>query len=267
MGKRNFIIMKKNNISSAEDFIDEIFCKKDLLPSVPRENSNILNLLDEETIAKMENTNYRIVINISTFDFQTYLIYKDLPKGIDNLLTWEYEITGEYKIDKGSSFTPRKNEMGIDEVIKCDRIITKATVVVEDEILKQRSSQYISDFLSTDYNKIFEHDCWPATSFQNTMAAFYLWGHSSEFIKYLDDEALEEITIGRRFFIFANVSFKSELVDDTITMSHSMRGLGDLLSFERYLFKKCCDWASNSFYDFDQPVEFKYDSVEICFEM
>lgn len=256
-----------NNISSAEYFINEILCKKDSLPSVTREKSNILNHFDEETIAKMAITNYRIVMNLSTNDFQTYLIYKDLPKGIDNLLTWEYEITVKYKIDKGSRFTPRENEIGTDEVIKCDTIITKATVIFEDEVLKQRSPQYISDFLSTDYKKILELDYGPAISFQKAIAAFDLWEHSSEFLKYLDDDALEEITIGHRFFIFANVSFKSKFIDDTITMSHSMRGLGDLLCFERYLFKKCCDWATNSFYDFDQPVEFKYDTIEIAFEM
>ncbi|MDD3033662.1 MAG: hypothetical protein PHT25_03605 [Bacteroidales bacterium] len=247
-------IKNKKKLSSADEFYNYIFGNPDLLPSVQRENSKILNLLAEETIVKMENTNYRIVVNISTNDFQTFLVYKDLPKGIDNLLTWEYEIAEKYRIDKGSSFTLRNNKNGTDEVIKCDNIIIKATVVFEDEVLQQRSQQYISNFLKKEF----------AASYEETKDMLM---NSSEFLKYLDNYSLEEINAGSEYYIFANVSFKSAYVDDTIKMSHSMRGLGALLYFERYLFEKCCDWASNSFYDFGQPVEFKYDSVEICFEI
>ena len=258
----------ENNTSSSEDFDNWLFCQKDLTPLVLRENSNILVHLDEETISKMENGNYRIVINISTYDFQSFLIYKDLQKGIDNLLRWEWAITKEYEIDKGSSFRHINKGYDGNDVIKCDRIITKVTIISEEETLKQRSQEYIYNFVNKYFQNITLANEMPINYNRELYTdSLKLLADSSEFLKYIDEDAFEDILAGRRFFIFANVSFKSELVDDTITMSHSMRGLGDLLSFERYLFKKCCDWASNSFYDFDQPVEFKYDSVEICFEM
>ena len=275
MEKMEKIKMKKmenfkfeNNTSSSEDFDNWLFCQKDLTPLVLRENSNILVHLDEETISKMENGNYRIVINISTYDFQSFLIYKDLQKGIDNLLRWEWAITKEYEIDKGSSFRHINKGYDGNDVIKCDRIITKVTIISEEETLKQRSQEYVYNFVNKYFQNITLANEMPINYNRELYTdSLKLLADSSEFLKYIDEDAFEDILAGRRFFICVNISFKSTLVDDTIKMNYPIRRLDDLLYFERYLFKKCYDWASNTYRDCEQLVEFKYDKVEIVFEM
>ena len=216
-------------------------------------NSIILKKLNlhPDNLERMENTNYRIALCLANDNYTTILIFENLQSGIDNLLFWEYKILGEYDFQK-------------DKNGHCDVLDFKVTVIFQEEMETQNSPLYLNNFINKERVASLMNSFDKKTRFEINEEGIDLLADSSLLIKYLDDDTLNEISCGRRFYITVDVDFS---FFEQLSVKDYLSGMGSLLIFERWLWKKCLEWESDNYNNGEDFQPFSIKKIDICFEL
>lgn len=218
-----------------------------------KERSIILKKLSlyPDILKRMENTNYRIALCLAMSDFITTVIFEDLQTGIDNLLFWEYSILGEYNFQK-------------DKDGHSDVFDIKVTIIFQDDLETQISPLCFNNFINKERVTSLMNSLDKKTRFEINEEGIALLANSSLLIKYLDDDTLNEISCGKRFYITVDVDFS---FFEKLSIKDYLSGMGSLLIFERWLWKKCLEWKSDNNYNGKDFQPFSIKKIDICFEL
>lgn len=218
-----------------------------------KDSSEILKKLSSQPdiIKRMETTNYRIAYCLALFDYTTIIIFENLNAGICNLLHWEYDIMGKYDFSKDKDGNSCVS-------------YSKVTIIFEDELEIQNSPQYLNNYINKERVASLMNSFDKKTRFEIDEEGIGLFADSSLLIRYLDDDTLNEIGCGRRFQITVDVDFSCI---EQLSVKDHMHGLGSLLIFERWLWKKCLEWKSDNYYNEEDFLPFSIKKIDICFEL
>lgn len=223
---------------------------KDVVIEGLKNESTIWNMLDSTIKDRIDSENFRIIASVmSEADIDT-IYCEDLKAGIENLLVWEHNFKINYELlNVGLGKYNNINSIG------------KVTIVFEDELNEMKTKKFKNDFLCKEYQSIRKRYNVRYSS-ELDEEALKMLGNSSKFLDYFDERTIDEISTDRRFYIRVKVSFT---LYDSIIIENQLRGLADLLFYERFVHDKCVNWSTNK-YNYFLETEFKIDEIQICFE-
>jgi len=206
--------------------------------------------LQPDILEKMETSNYRIALCLAMSNYKSYIFFKDLNAGIDNLLFWEYDIMGEHNFYKENN-----KEFFVLE--------SKVTIIFEDELKIQNSPEFINDFICEEQVASLRNSLKNKPRCKIEDKAVKLFAKTSILSTYLDDETVDVIRCSDEYFcITVDVNINSGHI---LSIIHELNGVGKFLLFERWLWKKCLDWKNDSFFKSIDLVPFEINKIEFSY--